>query len=54
MAHLLVESIEAWRRRQQVLMAAVFALHAGKAVVEIAAVQIPVNDLLNIRTEKSI
>jgi hypothetical protein len=39
---------------QKVPAAAVFALQADKAVVEIAAVQIPVNELLNIRTEKSI
>ena len=30
------------------------ALHTGKAVVEIAAVQVPVDDLLEIETEKSI
>ena len=35
---------------QKILMAAVFAFHTGKAVVEIAAVQIPVNDLLKIGT----
>ena len=39
---------------QKVPAAAVFALQADKAVVEIAAVQIPVKELLNIRTEKSI
>jgi hypothetical protein len=35
---------------QQVFMAPVFTLHAGKAVVHIPAIQIPVNDLLQIRT----
>lgn len=30
---------------QQVFVAAIFTLHAGKAVVEIAKVQIPVNDI---------
>ncbi len=33
---------------QQVFMATIFAFHAGKTVVQIAAVQIPVNDLLQI------
>jgi hypothetical protein len=36
---------------KQLLMAAVFALHTGKAVVEIAAVQIAVNDIREIRKE---
>jgi hypothetical protein len=39
---------------QQKLMAAIFALHACKSVMQIAAVPIPINDLLNIGTEKSI
>ena len=39
---------------QKVLMAAVFAFHAGKAVVQIPAIQITVDDFLNIGTEKSI
>jgi hypothetical protein len=30
---------------QQVFVASIFTLHAGKAVVEIAEVQIPVNDI---------
>ena len=32
-------------------MAEVFALHAGKAIVVNAAVQISVDDILDIRTE---
>jgi hypothetical protein len=39
---------------QDIFVAAVFAFHAGKAVVENPAVQIPVDDLLDIGTEKSI
>jgi len=39
---------------QEVLMAAVFTLHTGETVVQVAAVQIPVDDLLYIGTEKSI
>jgi hypothetical protein len=39
------------RKYQQVLIAAVFAVHTGKAVVEITAVQIQVDDLLDIGTE---
>jgi hypothetical protein len=35
-------------------MAAIFAFHMGKAIVQISTVQIPVDDLLDIRTEKSI
>jgi hypothetical protein len=35
-------------------MATVFALYAGKAVVEIAPGKIPVYDLLEIEAEKSI
>jgi hypothetical protein len=33
---------------QEVFVAAIFTLHAGKAVVQIAAIEIPVNDLLKI------
>jgi hypothetical protein len=33
---------------EQIFMAAVFALHAGETVVQVAAVRIPVNDLLQI------
>jgi hypothetical protein len=39
---------------QEVLVAAVFASHAGETVVEITAVQIPINDFLDIGAEKSI
>jgi hypothetical protein len=35
-------------KRQQIFMAAIFALHTGKAVVQIAAVEITVNDPLKI------
>jgi hypothetical protein len=41
-------------KSEQILMAAIFAFHAGKAVVEIAAIQIPINHLLDIRPPKSI
>jgi hypothetical protein len=33
---------------QEVFVAAIFTLHAGKAVVQIAAIEISVNDLLKI------
>ena len=39
---------------QQILMAAVFTLHTGKAVVQITAVQIAVNDLLEIGAVESV
>ena len=39
---------------QEIFMAAVSALHAGKAVVEIAAIQTPINNLLKIRPEETI
>ena len=34
---------------QEVFVAAIFALHTGKAVVQVAAGQIPVDDLLDTR-----
>jgi hypothetical protein len=36
------------RKRQEIFMAAVLTFHTGKAVVQIAVVEIPVNDLLQI------
>lgn len=39
---------------QGIFMITIPALHTGKAVVEIAAVYVPVDDLLEIGTEKSI
>ena len=36
------------RECQQVFMAAIFAFHAGKAVVQIAAIEIPIDHLLDI------
>ena len=33
---------------QETFVTAIFTLHAGKAVVQIAAIEIPVNDLLKI------
>ena len=33
---------------QEVFVAAIFTLHAGKAVVQIAVIEIPVNELLKI------
>ena len=35
-------------------MAAVFAIHACKAFMEIAAVQIPINDLLDVGSVESV
>jgi len=34
---------------KQLLMAAFFAFHSGKAVVQVATVQVAVNDLLEVR-----
>jgi hypothetical protein len=34
---------------QAIFMAAILAFHTGKAVVQIAAIQIPINHLLNVR-----
>jgi len=42
------------RKCQQIFVATVFALHPGKAVVQVAAIQIAVDDFLKIGTEKSI
>jgi hypothetical protein len=42
------------RKGQKVFMAAVFAFHTGKAVVEIAVIQIPINNLLKIRPPESV
>lgn len=36
------------REGQQVFMADIFTLHAGKAVLRVAAIEVPVNDLLQI------
>ncbi len=39
---------------QEVFMAAIYALHASKPVVEIAAIEIAVNNLLKIRSPESV
>ena len=39
---------------KKILVIAVFTLHAGKAVVQIAAIKITVNDLLEIGPEESV
>ena len=39
---------------QKVLMIAVSALNAGKTIVQVAAVQVPVDDLQDIGSEESI
>jgi hypothetical protein len=39
---------------QQIFMAAVFTLHTGEAVVQIAAVEVPVNDPLQIRLPEAV
>ena len=35
-------------------MAAIFAFHTGKAVVDVAAIQIPINHLLDVRSPESV
>ena len=42
------------RKVQKVFMAAIFAFHAGKAVVQIAAVEITIDHLLKIRPPESV
>jgi hypothetical protein len=42
------------RERQKILMAAIPALDPGKAVVQIATVKIPIDDLSHIWAEKAI
>jgi hypothetical protein len=39
---------------KKVLVVAVFTLHPGKTVVQVAAIKITVNDLLKIGTEESV
>ena len=39
---------------QEVFVAAIFTLHAGKAVAQIAAIEIPVNDLPKISSPEPI
>jgi hypothetical protein len=38
---------------QEVFVAAVFAFHTGKSVMQIAAIEVPVNDLLRMRSSES-
>jgi hypothetical protein len=42
------------RKCQQIFMAAVLAFDAGEAVVQIAAIGIPVDHLLNIRSPEAV
>jgi hypothetical protein len=39
---------------QEIFMAAILAFHSGKAVVQIVAIQIPVNNLLQIGPPESV
>ena len=39
---------------QGVFVAAVFAFHTGKPVVDVAAIQIPINHLLDVRSPESV
>jgi len=47
---IVTSSGECW----ETFMAAIFAFHTGKAVVQIAAIQIPMNNLLDIRPPESV
>jgi hypothetical protein len=38
---------------QQIFIAAVFAFHTGKAVVDVTAIQIPVNHPLDVRSPET-
>jgi hypothetical protein len=42
------------RKCQQIFVAAVFALHAGKAVVQVTAIEITINYPLDIRSPESV
>jgi len=42
------------RKCQQIFMTAVFAFHAGKAVVQIAAIEIAIDHLLDIGPPESV
>jgi len=44
----------ACRRSQKIFMVAILALYPGKAVVQVATVQVAVNDLLEVRPPKSV
>jgi len=39
---------------QKILVVALIALHPGKTVSQVAAIQIPADNVLHIRTEKSV
>jgi hypothetical protein len=39
---------------QELFVAEVFAFHKGKAVVDVAAIQIPINHLLDVRSPESV
>jgi hypothetical protein len=42
------------RECQEIFVAAIFTLHTGKPVVDIAAIQIPINHLLDVRSPESV
>jgi len=42
------------RKCQQIFVAAVFTFHAGKAIVQITAIEITVDHLLDIRPPESV
>ena len=42
------------REGKKILVIAVFALHPGKAVVQVAAIKITIDDLLEIGAEESV
>jgi len=39
---------------QKVLVVAVFAFHSGKSLMQIAVIEIPINDLLQTRSPESV
>ncbi|MFH1284513.1 MAG: hypothetical protein ABIH78_02905 [Candidatus Peregrinibacteria bacterium] len=39
---------------QELFVAAVFAFHTGKPVVDVATIQIPINHLLDVRSSESV
>jgi hypothetical protein len=47
---IVTSSGECW----EMFMAVIFAFHTGKAVVQITAIPIPINNLLNIRPPESV
>jgi hypothetical protein len=49
-----VEAATLAKEGQEVFVAAILAFHTGKPVVNVAAIQIPINHLLDVRSPESV